>query len=242
MLIEQKLRINKEDTNNYQIVVQDDTGFENPYSEKGYRGNILEVEEYFFVVEDLIREQSFKFRKHDTEPIQFGKEVKFIHPEGKFKDSLYRIGMFTKFDIPFEADGFKGLSFISNVVGASTIFKNYGAIIAGDETYVIVSQERDTLFLDRVLEEDVKEFKLGFYDRKEITLYTDLENSIIVATEQIRNCSGSTDKEVRRLAEVQLYLKAVKECVEKGSNEKAKEFLEYATHLIRQGNYFKQIC
>lgn len=233
MRLSQKLRI--VESNNLNIVVKDDTGFENVYNPRGYRGNIKDVDLYVFVVEDLIRAEEFTYLKEVTEPIQYGVEVTLTNEEGKYKDSLYLVQMYTFFDIEMYGDGFKGLDFISNVAGASSIDGNYSALISGTDVYKILKVERDTVFLDKPLKEDLSGFKLGFYDEKNVSLYTDIQDSIIKATELLTECCSDAET-INKLASLHLYLKGVEESTKRGSYKTAEKLLNYAKGVSRQIN------
>lgn len=232
MRLNQKLRI--VESNNLSVVVKDDTGFANTYNPYGYRDDLEEVEAYIFVVEDSVRREDHKTVIENDESIQYGVEVT-LSGDDRFKDSLYNIQMYTRFNIEMSGDGFEGLDFISNVAGASAIGNNYSVIIVDTDVYKIVKVEKDTIFLDRVLKTDVETFKLGFYAEEKVALYTDLQDSIIKATERLTDCCSDAET-VNKLASLHLYLKGVEESVKRGSYETAEKLLNYANEVSRYLN------
>lgn len=238
MLIEQKLRVVPEEANNFQIKVIDDTGFKDKYNKKGYREGVDNLLKYLFVLKDEVRQESLTFTELEVEPLQYRQPKLLINLEGEFKDSLYELTMFTDFGVTMSGDGFKGLDFISNVSGASTIFKNYSAIIVGREAYRIVHMELDTLFLDREVSEDFTEFNLGFYDSVKLALYNEIEESILSAVDKVPDCC-SDSKTIDSIATLQMYLRAVKESTRRGDYNNALKFLKASQDISKYLNCLK---
>lgn len=254
-LIDQKLRVLYESTNNLQVEIVDDTGFYSTFNPKGYgvNGTVEDVLKYIITLEDKIYSYN-KFKYIFTgltskpeyiniptvEELQYGGVIQLDDINtGEFKDSIYNLTLSTIFDITFNGDAFKGLDFISNIAGAATIESLYTAIEINDSIYKILYRENDILFLDRKLEDSSTNFKVGFYDTKELILYTGLEDCILENISKLNShcgCNSSKDSKVKALAEIQLFLIGIKTAIKKGDTSTASELLESAKRMCKSLN------
>ncbi|HLS52760.1 MAG TPA: hypothetical protein VK031_02225 [Tissierellaceae bacterium] len=224
-----KLRVLSE-SDGYQIKLVDDTGFQNQYNLEGYK-ETPEMVEYVFEVFDEVRRELFTFNETDVEPYM-NRVVKTLEMDKLFKDSLYKITMYSVFDIGGVGDGFEGLSFISNVSGAESIYNNYTAIKAGDYVYQIVGRSGDVLLLDRDIVEDFEEFMLVIHSSDKVALLSEIEDSImgVIRTLGSCKCKGKVDK----VAELQLYKHGIELAVESSNYGLAEELLGFMTDVSGQ--------
>lgn len=257
--VDQKLRIDFAKSTNYKIEVYDDTGMANVFNPEGYGGgsNLTEnVAKYIFFLKDKLHynnNHKFVFTEDTsnpdyiniptTEAIQNRVEVELMHPDediGKFLDSHYDLDMVTSFNINFPGEGFKGTDFISNVPGAAIIESLYSAIIVGDDYYIITYREGDKLFLNKEIKTTFNSFSVGFYDTKELVLFTDLQDCLfknyLRLSKTGKNCScnkkpDNKDKLITDLSEIQLYLLGITEATKVDNFELAVELLKTAKLL-----------
>lgn len=227
-----KIRVLKNKSDSYQISLVDDTGFQNQYNLDGYKPS-PDMTSYVFEVLDEVGRDVHVFEETDVEPYQNG-VVKTLELEDKFKDSLYKVTMYSVFDVQGSGDGFEGLDFISNVSGAETIANNYSAIKVGDYVYKIVGQVRDMLLLDRTIKEDFEEFELAIYSEDKVSLLTGVEERIIGLIGGLGKCKCGGSKRVSKIAELQLYMYGIRESVEQGNYEMAKDLMKLLKDITRQ--------
>lgn len=256
MAIVQKLNIDMSKTNQFQIIVRDETGLQTPSNPNGYGGTngtgLDMINRYIFDISNLNTNQSWRQIQSDdtSNPDEFYNPsiARIVNKEDvtldssnvslqKFPDGVYKINMNLESKVIFEGDGFVGQDFIVNTVGAQFLYDNFDGIIAGNQIYYIDSVQDTTLILDRNIVVAFNEFKPILKTSKTFILYDNLNDCInkkIANT--VSNCLCNNTEDLNNVAELQLLDWGILRSIEKEDFLQAKEYLDLLYRICSRLN------
>lgn len=257
MPIKQKLVIDKNKTNQFDIIVRDETGTYNPSNLTGYGGNngspVTQFERYIFDIINLNTGEKYRQIQSDdlNNPDEFynpsiariaNKEDVHLDPENQginsFSDGVYKIDMQLELSPSFFGEGYINTDIIVNVPGADTIASTYDAIIVGNEIYNINSNEESVLILDRYITESFTSFK-PILKTSEIFILFDKLNTCLDnrVAKILSNCDCNNLEELNISSEILILNWGVKRSIEKEDYTQAKEYLDLLYNICSNLNY-----
>ena len=246
MAIEQKLVIDKGLSNQFQIIVRDETGAYSPSNTTGYGGNngspIASFNRYIFDIVNLNTGNTYRQIQSDDidNPDEFynpsveriaNKENVILDANNfnqtQFPDGVYKVTMSTELEYIHEGEGYQGVATIVNVPGAKMIARLYDGIIVGNNIYYINSYEDSTLILDRLIVEDFNEFKPILKASKTFTLYDSLNTCLDTKLAQIlSNCGCEETDNLNATVEFQILDWGLNRAIGKEDYLQAKEYMD----------------
>lgn len=254
MSIIQKLILDKQLTDNNQIIVRDETGSWNPSNTTGYGGDngnpVTDIVKYRFVLTDLVNNVSYtQVQSDDTDnPDEYynpsiariaNKENVQLDADNfsllNFKDGLYKLQMFAQMKYVYYGDGFAGAETIVNVSGAQTLYDNYKYILVGFEIYTIEAIIDSTLVLNRPIVESFTTIipligtSINFILSD--NLKDCLDNNI---AKFANNCGCEVDVNfLNSISEIQLYLWGMQRSLDNNDIVQANEYLLICKKLCK---------
>lgn len=256
MNIIQKLIIDKSKTNQFQIIVRDETGVWSPSNPNGYGGDngnpVNNITRYIFDIFNTNTNQSYRQIQSDdlNNPNEYhnpsiarivNKENVIIDSDNfnlnKFTDGVYKITMNVEFNTTFNGDGFVATDTVANVQGAKTIFENYSAIIVNDDIYKLTDRSESTLILDRDILGEFHSFK-GILRTSETFILSDsLEDCLNKKmANTLDNCDCSNIDNLNSMTELVILNWGLQRCIEKEDYLQAKDYLDLLTKLCLSFN------
>lgn len=251
MSIVQKLVIDKELTNNLQIIIRDETGLYNPSNSGGYggpNGNPLnKFVKYIFDIFNIYTNDSYRQIQSDT--VTTGESnnpslARIVNKENitidrdnfdldNFEDGIYKISMNVIISDDYTCNGNYPTDLVTNITDAAFIFNNYQAIIVGTEIYNIQDIINNNLILDRNIVSSFTSFKpvlsTNTYVIISDTLNDCLNNSIVNFSKDC-NCIKDINS-INILSEIQLYYWAIDKSTEANDLAQAYEYFKIAKQL-----------
>lgn len=260
MSIKQKLIIDESKSNQFQIIVRDETGIYTPSNTTGYGGQngspVSQFSRYIFDIFNLNTNQSYRQIQSDNidNPDEFynpsieriaSKEDVILDidnfEELSYNDGVYKINMNVEIDVTYYGEGYKDTDTIVNVQGAKTLFENYQGIIVGNSIYYITCVEDSTLILDRYIQEDeFSSFKPILKTCKTFILYDKLNDCLNKKIAEIASkcvCDNAVD--LNSISELQLLDWGVKRAIKKQDYLQAKDYLDL---MLKLCNSLKCSC
>lgn len=246
MAIVQKLIVDKSKSNQFRIIVRDETGSFNSSNTTGYGGlngnPISNISRYIFDIYNVNTNQSYRQIQSDNLDIITdyhnpalnriaNKEDVELNSDNfdleSFNDGVYKIIMNTEFNTNLFGEGFEGQEVINNVQSSKSIYDNYDGIIVNNEIYIITNEVEGVLILDRPIVSDFTSFKPILRSSKTFILYDKLNDCINkkIAT-TISNCLCDDTQEIKSIAELQLLDWGITRSIDKEDYTQAKIYID----------------
>lgn len=246
MAIIQKLIVDYSKSNQFQIIVRDETGTYNPSNTGGYGGSngspVSQFSRYIFDIYNLNTNQSYRQIQSDniSNPDEFynpsiariaNKENVTLDADNvditSFNDGVYKITMNTEINVEYLGNGYASNDVVVNVPGAKTLFENYNAIIVGNEIYDINSYEASTLILNRPVVTSFTSFKPILKTSKTFVLNDKLNDCLDKKIAQIlSNYECDNISELNIVSEIQLLDWGLKRSIIKEDYLQAKDYMD----------------
>lgn len=255
MAIKQKLIIDKGLSNEYQIIVRDETGHYNNSNPEGYGGTNISPEDisrYIFEIHNLNTGVKYTQIQSDNRisttdvllPTVYdisAKENVYLDAEHqnieKFNIGVYKINMITELKDIEEGEGFINTDVIVNVPGSKIISELFQSVVIDNVVYDIVNYAESTLILDRPLHKDITEFKLAYKISDTFVLYDGLEDCVNSKIANFfDNCNCDINNELNLLSELYLLDWGIKKSIEDSDYAQAKVYLDLAYNVCRISN------
>lgn len=246
MAINQKLIIDKSLSNQFQIIVRDETGVYNPSNLCGYGGSngspVSQFSRYIFDTYNLNTNQSFRQIQSDNtnNPDEYynpsvariaNKENVTLDSDNvditNFPDGVYKVNMNVEINVTYEGEGLSNQEVVYNVPGAESLFENYSGIIAGNDIYYINSYENSTLILDRLITTPFTTFKPILRTSETFVLYDKLNDCLNKKVAQIiSNCDCENIDDLNSVTELQILEWGLNRSIEKEDYLQSKEYMD----------------
>lgn len=256
MPIKQKLVIDKSKTNQFDIIVRDETGNYSPSNPDGYGGNngspVTQFERYIFDITNLNTGEKYRQIQSDdlNNPDEFynpsiariaNKEDVHLNAENQeissYSDGVYKIDMQLQLSPVFFGEGYINTDVIVNVPGAATIARTYDAIVVGNEIYGINSNEDSVLILDRDIVESFTSFKPILRTSETFILFDKLDACVSnKVSEILSNCVCDNLDDLNSSSELLLLNWGINRSIEKEDYTQAKEYLDLLYKLCSNLN------
>lgn len=246
MAIVQKLVIDKSKTNQFQIIIRDETGLYTSSNLTGYGGNngspVAQFERYIFDIINLNTGEKYRQIQSDyiNNPDEFynpsiakiaNKENVTLDSDNQglssFNDGVYKITMSVEIDQTYLGEGYMNTETIVNVQGAQTLYNNYNAIIVGNDIYKINYVEDSTLILDRPITSTFSSFKPILRTSETFILFDKLDVCVSKKIAEIlSNCVCDNLDYLNASSELLLLNWGINRTIEKEDYTQAKEYLD----------------
>lgn len=253
MAIIQKLIIDNSKSNQFEIVVRDETGIWNPSNTGGYGGNnglpANEISRYIFDIYNLNTNQSYRQIQSDNLENEseyhnpsiariVNKEDISINSDNfdllNFSDGVYKINMNVEYNSNFTGIGEINSEIITNVVNANEIYTKYNGIIVNNEIYYITDIENNILILDREISESFTSFKPILKTNSTLILYDKLKDCLNKKiADNLSDCICNNIDNLNMIAELQLLDWGISRTIFNEDYLQAKVYLDLMMNLCK---------
>lgn len=255
MALIQKLNIDKEVSNQYQLILSDETGIFSASNSGGYGGNNSlssdQIFKYIFEIKNMNTNDKYKYvyspldivtptieeivNKYKITLLPYDNDNSNID---MFSDGVYKVTMNVCIGTLYSGDGFVGQDSIINVTGAKALYENYNSIEYNNNVYKILDYEGSTLFIDRNIEEEFHTFSSILSTSNNVIIYDKLIDCITSKIARfVDNCDKCPDLSLlNRISELQILDWGVKYSIDTNDFIRAKEYLDYMYKLCSSSN------
>jgi len=254
MALKQKLIIDKELTNNIQIIVRDETGIYSASNLTGYGGGgnsnpISDFDKYIFELYNMHTNSKYVHIQSDNPlPNEYyqpsiaqivDKYNVTIDADDygilNFEDGLYRLSMTIKMKSTIQGTGVVNGEVITGVQDAAGIYNSYKYIVVGNEVYLIRDAIANTLVLDRPITVAFSNFTVGIRTSVNLIISDSINIHIDTAISKLsKSCGCSSDFDIlNKLSEAQLYLWGIDRCVDKNDYMQAYEYFKLVQKICK---------
>lgn len=253
--IKQKLIIDKSLSNQFQIIVRDETGTYSPTNTTGYGGNngspVSMFSRYIFDITNVNTGESYRqIQSNDTSnPDEFynpsieriaGKENVILDIDNfqgtSYNDGVFKINMNLEINQLYYGEGYINTDTIVNVAGAKSLYENYQGIIVGNTIYYINSYENSTLILDRNITESFTSFKPILKTSETFVLNDKLNDCLNKKLSVILSNCDCHNNDFNVMIELQTLDWGLKRAIEREDYLQAKEYMDLLNKICNQFN------
>lgn len=250
-MIVQKLRLDKELTNNVQVVVRDETGLYSTSNPGGYGGGVngnppSKFEKYILELINLYTNTTYRQIQSDNinNPNEqhipsieniVNKDNILIDSDTfnliNFEDGIYKLYMNIQISDIYSGSGMVNAEVINAVNNAQYIYDTYKAIIVGTQIYQIQEIAGNTLILDRPIVASFNSFKPLLRTSVSFILSDKLNECLNSGISKFADGCTKNVNTLNVLSELQLYQWGIHRAIDRNDFAQAYEYFTLSKNL-----------